>query len=733
MNIADQNGSPHDEPDEPPTLSAPFIVLGSLVLLLACVSALVDYKSGAYPWELVWFEDGRVSSLAIALLVESRWEILALSLAAVNLAWFMIRAGRHEPADEASRQSADPHETSECATDAEDVASEHAPINQLSAGTSSHGSADVQLDIATAELARLRRELAGTKRQLDIASNAKSRFLANMSHEMRTPMNGIMGMTDLLLAGDLPTREHRFVESIAQSSHTLLSIISDLLDFSRIESGSLQLERGRFRIHEVVEDVCAVHAVSAHQKGIELMCYVDDNVPRLADGDANRIRQVLDNLLRNAIAYTESGEIVVRMTLVEDRGKRTLYRCDVQDTGSGISPELQMAMFDSFRGSDGSIDREHSGVGLGLTVTRELVALMGGSVTLRSRLGEGTRFGFSVELDNVDCSADDTGERRVVRGARVLVVDDNETNRTILFHQLSGWGIVADTVASGAAALTRLRACTGTDERYDMLVLDLHMPGMDGVELARQIRADPELSGIRSLMLTSALLDLDEGELAELGIDHYLSKPPRQSDLHESLLSLLPAGGSVHESVLASTGVASETAAECATSDLSQGDTSTGMPGSSKNTDQTPAPKTALTSTSELLASTTASDENSAFKSDTTSKINPEAIESIRRLQRPGKPDLVGRVLDIYLARTPEAIATMRLAMETDDATALREEAHSLKSSSAYVGAYSLSQCCARIEQATGEGRLHELQNLVDEIERDYVQVMEELQLVRAA
>ena len=833
------------------------IVLGASLLLAATLVALVCHKTGLQPRDLAWFEGWRLSNLVVAILRESRVEVAVLGVAALNLALLLVRLHAVDPArapdgalpDVASPgvgRPGDPPAHADTVRGADDearatngpaVASRAAdaadagagvrlepvaePARTASAAARAAANADAQLEIAAGELTRLRRELSDCRSRLDAANATRSRFLANMSHELRTPMNGIIGMTELLLGGELPPRERRFAQSIASSSNALLGVISDLLDFSGIESGTLTLERSRFRVRDAVEDVCAMLAERAHAKGIELMCYVDDNVPALADGDASRLRQVLDNVIRNAIAFTDEGEVVVRVSREEERGARSLYRCDVQDTGRGISPEMQMTMFDAFTQEDGSSTRRHGGLGLGLAIVRELVAMMGGTITFRSRLGEGTRFGFTVELDNAE---DDDGAlpgARSIRGTRVLVVDDNETNRTILYHQLSGWGVVADTVESGEEALERLHeTLDGRGRPYDLLVLDLHMPGMDGIELARRIRAEPRLGAMRSLMLTSAALDLDDGELAALGIDRYVSKPPRQSVLHESLVSLLPSGASAGafassrgatsvradgvRVLLAEDNVESQDVGvgllECAGCHVDVAVDGRGaleradaerydlilmdcrMPGidgyAATRAIRAGGGPNAGTPIAALTASAMKGDRErclSAGMDDHVAKpirrddlhvllerwvvpndvaaaddgagvpvrcseedrpdgaeegdgglppsVDDAALEAIRALQRPGRPDLLAKVLRTFFERTPAILEAMHRALETGDTAALDEQVHSLKSSAAYVGAVRLSALCTRLERASAGGDASAAAALVARIDGEFADV----------
>ena len=785
-------------------------VAGTLFVLAAL--ALIAWNTRTVPWALPLLESGRPSSLLLALLHESRYEVLACAVAAANVGWLLWRLGR-APLDPEPPKG-DPAALPEPAEE---------PVAPTSSTRDGAGAARLvrtdsgaaQLEIAATELSRLRRELGSCRLQLDAANAVKAQFLSNMSHELRTPLNGIMGMTDLLLGGELAARERRFAQSIAASSSTLLAVIGDLLDFSRIEAGTLYLERSRFGVRDAVEDACSMLADLAHARGIELVCYVDDNVPGLADGDASRLRQVIDNLVRNAIAFTEEGEVVVRMTHVEERGPVSLYRCDVQDTGAGISPEMQMVMFDAFTRESDAAARTRGGLGVGLTISRQLVAMMGGEIRFRSRLGEGTRFWFTVELGTVEGGAEEETCHRPVHGARVMVVDDNETNRAILYHQLSGWGVHADTADCAEVALERLHRAAADGVRYDALVLDLDMPGMNGIELARRIRADETLSGVPSLMLTSALLDVGAEELAELGIERYVSKPPRQSVLYDSLVSLLPRGGiaagppvtaaaraetvpisarvlivednlvsrDVGVGMLESVGCrvdvacdgkeALERTAESAYDLILMDCRMPGMDGYEATAAiragealNARTPIVALTANAmagdrarcleagmdDYLAKpvrrddltplllrwvkpSAPTDEEAPAEPSATRRtlINHSAIDTIRGLQRPGKPDLLGKVLGVYFDKTPAIVEAMRAALATRDAKAIKEQAHSLKSSSAYVGAEGLADKCKRIERASGDADFDEIAALVSEIAEEFEAVSVELEVMLEA
>jgi CheY-like chemotaxis protein len=359
-----------------------------------------------------------------------------------------------------------------------------------------------------------------------------------MSHEIRTPMNGVLGMIELLLATDLSEKQQRFAETVRRSGETLLGIINDILDFSKIEAGKLTLEQASFNLRDLVEDLGEVFAVKAHSKGIELACMVPSDIPEAVSGDPTRLRQIMTNLIGNAVKFTESGEVVVSLKAVEETDATARVRIEVRDTGIGLKPGEIDRIFESFAQADGSTTRKYGGTGLGLSISRQLVRMMGGELTVKSVHGQGSTFWFELDLEKQQ-ENENTGSRvRVDFGnLHVLVVDDNLTNREIIDHHLEAWDIPHDCCEAGARALELLRAAVAEGNPFNLVILDYHMPEMDGLELAQIISTDHQLAGTRMVMFSS-VDDIDMHEARrDYGIDCSITKPVRQSELYNCLIN----------------------------------------------------------------------------------------------------------------------------------------------------------------------------------------------------
>jgi CheY-like chemotaxis protein/nitrogen-specific signal transduction histidine kinase/HPt (histidine-containing phosphotransfer) domain-containing protein len=531
------------------------------------------------------------------------------------------------------------------------------------------------------KVVRRTKALMQAKNTAEAASRAKSEFLANMSHEIRTPMNGVLGVADLLLQADIPDKQRELVRTIRASGKNLLYIINDILDFSKIEAGKLELEYINFDLRELIDGIYDLFSSKASEKGLTMVSQVQEDVLKIVHGDPVRLRQILTNLIGNAIKFTDHGSVQLFTRLEEQKDGVCVLRFEVHDTGIGITAKQKEGIFDTFSQADSSTTRKYGGTGLGLTISRQLVELMDGKIAVTGEPGNGACFWFTVALqvpvDQETAFFDyKQGQKKELSDisrfdCRVLLAEDNITNQIVAEGMLELFGCKVDLATNGKEAVKAVR-----DQKYDLILMDCQMPELDGYSATGEIREFEKLTGgdhLPIVALTAHAMSGDRERCISVGMDDYLSKPLGQDQLGAVLEKWLPDlkldGGRVIQD-------------------------------------------TVMSEEAEL-------DET---------HFDPNALQAYKVLQKPGQPDVIVKIIESYFEGAFDLLQSIESAVLKGNADVLLVAAHTMKSNNSMVGALRMTEICIELETKSRSGILDNCEELFDELTEEFSYIKNKLQ-----